>query len=301
MKLRFLQQGSVALSLLLVSLPGFSATFGAGIENSRWFLSESVFDCTLSHEVPGFGRAVFRHRAGENLGFYLESDIRIMRPGRGDLVVEAPAWRPGASPRSLGQVNVADDHRPVRLDNRMAMALVSGLLDGMAPTVTRQAWYGDEHVRVRLSNINFRGSFTSYRTCVTSLLPVNYEQVKRSRIAFRSGSTRLSAGDRQLLDNIVAYVRADSTVERVFVDGHTDRAGSRIDNRALSEKRANLVTEYLVEQGIRQDMIITRAHGDQFPISNVPSQNRRTTIRLERQGERPEFQRANGDYVPDKG
>ncbi|MBS3804330.1 MAG: OmpA family protein [Oleiphilaceae bacterium] len=167
--------------------------------------------------------------------------------------------------------------------------------------MTRRAWYSNDDIRVRLSNINFRNSFDNYRTCVTSLLPVNYDQIKRSRIPFGSGSTKLSAGDRQLLDNIIAYVRADSMVDRVFVDGHTDRAGSRIDNRALSEKRANLVTGYLIDKGISEDMIITRAHGDQFPVSNVPSQNRRTTIRLERQGERPEFQRANGDYIQDKG
>ncbi len=294
MKLLSRQTMMAGLALVLFSMPAGASTYGAGIENSEWYLAESVFDCTLTHPVPGFGRAVFRHRAGEYLGFYLESDLRLMRPGQGMVVVEAPAWRPGANPRPVGKVQVADGSRPVKMDPRMTMAMVAGLLDGMAPTVTRQAWYSSEPVRVRLSNINFKNHFNNYRSCVGGLLPVNYDQIKRSRIRYGVDGSRLSPRDYELLDNIATYVQADSTVDRVFVDGHTDRVGSRIHNRALSEERANAVTDYLIARGIPADMITTRAHGDQFPASTRHSENRRTTIRLERQGERPDLQRASG-------
>ena len=80
-----------------------AATFGAGIENSQWYLSESVFECTLVHQVPGYGRAVFRHKAGESLSFFLESETSLMRPGQAQLVMEAPSWRPGTAPRPLGR------------------------------------------------------------------------------------------------------------------------------------------------------------------------------------------------------
>ncbi len=290
-----------ALLLTASPVPALAGTYGAGIENSQWYLSESVFDCTLTHQVPGFGRAVFRHRAGESLGFHLESDLNRMRPGQGTLVVEAPAWQPGVTPRSLGRVQVSEGNRPVALDTRLAMALVSGLLEGMAPTLSRQAWYSDDMVRVRLSNINFRGPFEGYRNCVTSLLPVNYDQIKRSRVTFASDSAELSRSDYQLLDNIVTYVKADSSIERIFVDGHTDRVGSRIHNRALSEERANVVSEYLKQRGIADDMIITRAHSDQYPASRTNrSENRRTTIRLEREGERPDLQQADGGFATDR-
>lgn len=290
-----------ALLLTASPVPVLAATYGAGIENSQWYLSESVFDCTLTHQVPGFGRAVFRHRAGESLAFHLESDINLMRPGQGSLVVEAPAWQPGVNPRPLGPVQVAAGNRPVTLNTPTAMAMVSGLLEGMAPTVTRQSSYGSDPVRVRLSNVNFRARFEGYRNCVTSLLPVNYDQIKRSRVTFASDSARLSPSDYQLLDRIVTYVKADSTVERIFVDGHTDRVGSRIHNRALSEERANAVSDYLIQQGIPEDKIITRAHSDQFPASRTNrAENRRTTIRLERQGERPELQQADGGYGDDR-
>ncbi|NMT63556.1 flagellar protein MotY [Marinobacter orientalis] len=292
----FLRDAAIAsaCSLLAGANTAQAATYGAGIENSQWYLSESVFECTLVHQVPGYGRAVFRHRAGESLSFFLESETPVMRPGRGMLIVEAPSWRPGTAPRSLGRVNVDDSRRPVSLDSRLAMTLVQGLLEGMDPTVTRESWYDGSPVRVKVSNINFAGQFSGYRSCTSGLLPVNYDQVKRSRIPFSSGSTSLSAADRELLDNIVAYVQADSTVERIFVDGHTDSSGSRIDNRALSEERANVVADYLIEEGIDADMVTVRAHGDQYQVSRRPADNRRTTIRLQREGERPDLQQASG-------
>ena len=123
---------------------------------------------------------------------------------------------------------------------------------------------------------------------------MNFDQIRRSRIPFASGSTQLSNRDRKLLDNIVTYVIADSTVERIFVDGHSDSIGSRINNRALSEDRANVVADYLKARGLDENMITVRAHGDQYPVSNRPADNRRTNIRLQRAGDQPELQQANG-------
>ncbi|QFS87557.1 MULTISPECIES: flagellar protein MotY [unclassified Marinobacter] len=289
-----LTAAGVSALLAVAATPVLATSYGAGIENSQWYLSESVFECSLVHEVPGYGRAVFRHRAGEALSFYLESEIPVMRPGRGQLVVEAPAWRPGVAPRAIGSVTVSDQPRAVTVSSREATLMTQGLLQGMRPTVTRAARYDDRPVRVQLSNVNFSGPYSGYRECVSSLLPVNYDQIRRSRVPFVSGSTSLSDTDRQLLDNIVTYVMADSTVERIFVDGHSDSVGSRIDNRALSEERANVVADYLRSRGIDDDLLIVRGHGDQFPVSRRHADNRRTTIRLQRQGERPELQQANG-------
>lgn len=278
---------------LALSLPAQGRSFGAGLENSDWYLSESVFDCTLSQEVPGYGRAVFSHRAGEDLLFYLEADLPLMRPGRGLLVVEAPAWRPGEPTRRLGYVNVNDSRKVVEVGNREAMAMVEGLLSGMAPTVTRQGRYDDEAVRVRLSNINFREPFNDYRQCVGGLLPVNYDQIRRSRVPFVSGSTSLSDRDRGLLEDIATYVGADTSIERLLVDGHSDSIGSRIENRALSEQRAQVVADYLIRSGVPEDMIVVRSHADEFPASGNPADNRRTTIRLEREEDNGGIQRAD--------
>lgn len=288
---------AIAVACMLVA-PGLKAdTFGAGIENSQWFLAQSVFECRLVHQVPGFGRAAFRHRAGESLSFFLEPELKLMRPGTGRMVIEAPAWRPGVAPEPVGTFTVGEGPRPVRLGSRQSMVLIQGLLDGMSPTMSRESWFDKRLVRVKVSNINFAQQFPSFRACTAGLLPVNFDQIKRSRVPFRPGSTSLSDADRRLLDNIITYVLADSTVERIFVDGHTDSSGSRINNRALSEERANAVADYLIAQGLPEDLLIVRAHADQFPVSGRAADNRRTTIRLQREGERPDLQQAQG-YQP---
>ena len=284
--------GIAWLALLAGFAPAQAATFGAGIENSRWFTSESIFDCTISHEIPGYGRAMFQHRAGENLRFVLEAPLTMMQTGTGALVIEAPAWRPGADVRPLGGVEIRSGTRPVEIGGNQAMAIVSGLLEGMAPTITRQSSYNPGVVRVRLSNINFHQAFQSYQRCVTNLLPVNFDQVQRSRILFAVNSNNLSDRDRAQLDNIVTYILADNTVTRVFIDGHTDRSGSRITNRVISEERATAVANYLLNRGLPEDLLIVRAHGDQFPVSNRPAENRRVTIRLEREGDNPPLRQA---------
>lgn len=288
-----------SLAAVVISLcclgpaPLMASTYGAGIENSQWYHSGSMFACTLTHEVPGYGRAVFKRRAGEDLTFYLETQTRLMKTGQGDLVVEAPSWRPGVTPRPLGHVVVSGDRRSVRVQTPQAFTMARSLLQGMAPTITQSARFSSDPVRVRVSNINFNGPWQEYQSCVTGLLPVNYDQIQRSRIGFESGGSKLTDEHKERLDLIVRFVDADPSIERLFVDGHTDRQGSRIDNRALSEERAQVVARYLQQQGIAEDMIIQRYHGERYPASSNPLKNRRTTVRLERQGETTVLRRAD--------
>ena len=77
------------------------------------------------------------------------------------------------------------------------------------------------------------------------------------------------------------------------VDGHTDSVGTRADNFILAENRAKEVTAYLVAQGLPEDKIVVRWHGERYPaVSNDSingrAKNRRVTIRLERNPEMAE-------------
>ena len=283
----------------LLSAPALATSFGAGIENSQWYLSESVFECALVHQVPGYGRATFRHRAGESLLFSLEADTPLMRPGSGMLVAEAPSWRPGVAPRPLGLVTVPEGSSAVVLGAIQSMQVAYGLLDGLSPTLTRQSWFNTQPVRVHVSNINFASPFQGYRACAGNLLPANLDQLQGSQILFSSASVALNDADRRSLDRVVAYVLADSTVTTVLVDGHTDRTGRRIDNRKLAQDRAEAVAGYLKSQGVAESKIVVRAHGDQFAASGNPAQDRRVVIRMERKGDSTEWQQASA--IPESG
>src|SRR5690606_40028283 len=100
-RLRF----SLVLSLGLACSPVAKAvSYGVGIENSHWYLSGSIFECSITHEIPGFGRAVFYHEAGEALTFYLDAPRPLLRAGQAARAIGAPSWGPGGPGRALGEV-----------------------------------------------------------------------------------------------------------------------------------------------------------------------------------------------------
>ncbi len=89
------------------------------------------------------------------------------------------------------------------------------------------------------------------------------------------------------LDLIARYALADKGVSQIFVDGHTDDTGTALINRNLSRVRANSVVNYLVSAGVEKKRIVTRFHGDKYPVmeNDTPenrARNRRVTLRLER-------------------
>ncbi len=281
----------VSLMVLLVALaatPATAVTFAAGIENSRWQLSASIFECSLVHPVPGYGRAVFYHRAGEELEFFLSPRRNPMRPGKAALVLERPQWGGGQSVNDLGYVPVEDTHdRPIELDTAQSARMMASLRDGMAPTFTRRARYSDDPVRVRLSHVNFVDQYIEFQDCQSELLPVNFDQVRRTVVLFDLDERELSDSAREALDLVALYINADQRIEQVFVDGHTDNIGTRLYNRELSRDRATVVAEYLKAQGVPDEMIVTRYHADRFPVEgySMPGQrHRRATIRLDRSG-----------------
>lgn len=70
--------------------------------------------------------------------------------------------------------------------------------------------------------------------------------------------------------------------KRVEVIGHTDNSGSRARNLALSQARAEAVKAYVVERGIRPDMISVRGEGPDRPVAdNASAEGRARNRRIE--------------------
>lgn len=272
----------------LVAQAAWGVTFRAAIDDSRWEMEASKFNCRLSQPVPDYGQAKFEHEAGEDVRFTLTSVQRIVASPDAQLVAEAPPWQPGTAPHPIGTVKVGRNSGNIEVGTVFARQMLAFLSQGLAPTFTRSDWQGTgEPLRVGLSAANFPAAFDEYNGCVDHLLPVNYRQVARTALLFPPATYQLSDAARKRLDLIALYIRNDDSVRTVYVDGHSDNLGRRLLNRDLSKKRADAVTAYLVAQGVDQTMITTRFHGERYPV--VPNtsagnraRNRRVTVRLER-------------------
>jgi outer membrane protein OmpA-like peptidoglycan-associated protein len=158
----------------------------------------------------------------------------------------------------------------------------------MSPVFSRPSWYAeDEQIELFLSSVNFRKAYGQYVGCLAELLPVNFEQINRSRIYFSTAKFALTGASQLKLDHVVQYVKADPSVTGFYIDGHTDNVGRRLFNLELSKQRADTITKYLIANGVDEALITTRHHGERYPVkdnSNAKNRlvNRRVTIRLER-------------------
>ncbi|TCS41650.1 flagellar protein MotY [Reinekea marinisedimentorum] len=283
------------LTLFILSFAAIQAravNFGTGLTDTEWRIDASPYFCSFYQPIPQYGLAVFFHQAGETLEFYLQSTRNLMAEGQAAITIQAPEWRSSALTDELGYTTVKDRKIPIRIETARAGRMMDELGNGMSPTLTRKAKFGDDRISVSISPVNFKQYYNDYLACQTGLLPVNYGQIERTSLSFASGGDTLSAQVRSQLDDIVTYLKEDDLITAIYVDGHSDAQGNRYDNRRLSEKRAYRVTDYLVNSGIDAGMILTRYHGERYPIATNETaagraKNRRVTVQFDRINDDP--------------
>lgn len=103
-------------------------------------------------------------------------------------------------------------------------------------------------------------------------------------IGFERNSARIS-GEGIASARIFAQslLTPDLSGKRFVIEGHTDLRGGRQTNMALSAKRAQAVTEYLVSQGVDRSRLMSRGIGPDVPLpGHSPSDpsNRRVEAEL---------------------
>jgi len=287
---RLRQFALMGLCMFAGSTGVYASSWQAGYENALWQTSDpSKLNCELTHYIPNFGEARFIHRAGESVRMEIKPFRNALRGGVVKLVALAPQWMPGADTRFLGEYNFQKTDLPIRIATPQAELILESLRQGLMPSMLQEDKDERiEHRRASLTPVNFHRAFADFQLCQAQLLPVNYDQIRDVVIGFSLGGAELTQADRDQLDLIVRYTYADPEVVLVMVDGHSDSSGTRRDNRELSSKRANSVTEYLIARGMPQEMIKSQYHGQRYPVASNRtaegrSKNRRVTIKLERE------------------
>lgn len=284
------QLALTGVCLFMGTSAAYASSWQAGYENALWQTSEpSQLNCELTHYIPNFGEARFIHRAGETVRMEINPFRNALRGGVVKLVALAPQWMPGANTRPLGEYNFQKTDLPIRITTPQTELVLESLRQGLMPSMLQEdADQRIEHRRASLTPVNFHRAFADFQLCQARLLPINYDQIRDVVIGFHLGGAELTQADRDRLDLLVRYTYADPEVVLVMVDGHSDSSGTRRDNRELSSKRADSVTEYLVARGMPQEMIKSQYHGQRYPVASNRStdgrsKNRRVTIKLERE------------------
>jgi outer membrane protein OmpA-like peptidoglycan-associated protein len=131
---------------------------------------------------------------------------------------------------------------------------------------------------------NFTLSHGDYKQPYLMDVPLNPikpgEKSILRNIFFDTDRFTLKQESKAELERLVQLLRENPTV-KLQLSGHTDNTGSSEHNKILSDKRANAVVQYLIDNGIPPARLSSKGYGETQPIASNDSdegkaQNRRT-------------------------
>ncbi|MDC0609693.1 OmpA family protein [Vibrio sp.] len=100
-------------------------------------------------------------------------------------------------------------------------------------------------------------------------------------IGFDTNAYQLSSSIYNTLNGVAKILVAYPNTS-LIIEGHTDSTGSDLTNQVLSEKRAESVRAYLVNQGVAPGRAVARGMGERMALcSNSTAQGRACNRRVE--------------------
>jgi outer membrane protein OmpA-like peptidoglycan-associated protein len=105
--------------------------------------------------------------------------------------------------------------------------------------------------------------------------------VNMSDVLFDTAKYTLRPGAREKLAKISGIVLSHPGL-RLQVEGHTDSVGGDEYNQKLSEERASSVRDYLIQEGLKPDIITAKGFGKTMPVAdNATAAGRQRNRRVE--------------------
>ncbi len=104
------------------------------------------------------------------------------------------------------------------------------------------------------------------------------QKIVLKNVVFERDDYKLMPQAKLDLDQLVSQMRKNKSM-RIRLHGHTDYKGNSEQNIVLSEKRVQVVKDYLVQHGIKSKRIKTEAHGGGQPLVKDPNASNRAANR----------------------
>jgi outer membrane protein OmpA-like peptidoglycan-associated protein len=109
-------------------------------------------------------------------------------------------------------------------------------------------------------------------------------------VLFEYNRADLKPGAMRNLYPLVTFLK-DHPTRTLIIEGHTDSTGSDSYNLDLSHRRAAVVRDFLILNGISSDRVMARGYGEAYPVvANDTAagrlQNRRVEVVISHEGQR---------------
>lgn len=281
----------VVLNVIALSALAELRRFEPRVDEAKWVVSSSRLNCSLTQEIPGFGKARFASSHGRAINLRFDVSYRYRSPNAGGVVEMQslpPSWMPSAQARSLGQADMANERYLLQLKQAQAWTLWTELEMGHLPTFTTDGFlHGLDTVVVGLSAVRFREAADKFRQCLAQLLPYTFADIAKSTVYFEFDRVEFTPATKARLQQIRDYLAADKDIDLMMIEGHTDNKGARYFNQVLGQKRAEAVREFLLKSGVDANRVKVVTHGERKPVADNKTEsgrekNRRVVIEIER-------------------
>ena len=107
--------------------------------------------------------------------------------------------------------------------------------------------------------------------------------VRLNNLFFNSGKSDLLPSSVPELKRVAKIIQKENL--KVEISGHTDNVGDTKMNQKLSEDRANSVREFLISEGVSENLLTTIGFGESKPVESNnttrgKAKNRRVELRF---------------------
>ena len=121
-----------------------------------------------------------------------------------------------------------------------------------------------------------------YKLIVVTAKKIELKQV----VYFQTGKAVIERQSYEMLKEVADALKNAPSVKKVIIEGHSDNVGGRNLNISLSQKRAEAVREFLVDEGVSSSKLEAKGYGPDKPIASNKTnagkaKNRRVEFILE--------------------
>jgi outer membrane protein OmpA-like peptidoglycan-associated protein len=107
-------------------------------------------------------------------------------------------------------------------------------------------------------------------------------KITLENVYFEYNKATLSPESYKKLDRVIEFLKQNPEIKKVEISGHTDNIGSFSYNVKLSRNRARSVVEYLVNNGISSERLVSQGYAFEYPIApNSSPEGREKNRRVE--------------------
>jgi outer membrane protein OmpA-like peptidoglycan-associated protein len=130
------------------------------------------------------------------------------------------------------------------------------------------------------------GTKKNYGCKAKQLAVITTTQIKiLDKVYFRTAKATIEKRSNKLLDNVARVLNAHPEIKKLRVEGHTDDVGNDMDNKNLSQARADAVVQYLVTKGVDVSRLESVGFGEEKPVDPAKTrkareQNRRVEFNI---------------------